>query len=116
MSSRILLTDWRMMRRDLHLGDADPVGDLGLRQVLLEAQAQDLAVAVAEHLHRVVEQHAHLGALELDVAAAQRVGERDVLARGLVERARAAGAGGLDRRQHLLEGRLDRVGQLLHGG
>ena len=35
--------------RDVHLRDADAVADLGLREVFGEAQAQDLALAVAEH-------------------------------------------------------------------
>src|SRR4051794_41771008 len=34
--------------RDVHLRAADDLGDLGLQQVLLEAQAQDLARAVVE--------------------------------------------------------------------
>src|SRR5204862_7030388 len=41
--------------RDLHLRYADAARDLRLREVLLEAQAEHLAVARREHLHRVVE-------------------------------------------------------------
>ena len=84
--------------RDLHLRHPDDARDLGLREILGEAQAQDLAVALAEHLDGAVEQDAQLGTLELEVAAADRVGQRHVLARRLVERARAAGARALDRR------------------
>ena len=45
----------------------------------------------AQDVERVVDQHAHLGAAELRVVVAERVGERRVaLARRLVERARVA--------------------------
>src|SRR3954471_8261815 len=101
--------------RDLHLGDADAIGDLGLRHVLFEAQPQHLAVPGAEHAERAVEQRAHLGAVELGVVVAEGVREAHVLAGRLLERAGAPCARGLDRREHLLEGRVDGVGELLDG-
>ena len=36
--------------RDLHLRDADPLGDLRLREILPEAQEQDLALALGQVL------------------------------------------------------------------
>ena len=62
--------------RDLHLRDADALGDLRLREVLPEAQPQHLAVADRQHPERVVEQHPHLRATELGVAGADRVRQR----------------------------------------
>ena len=47
--------------RDLHLRDADPLADLGLREVLGEAQAQDLALARRDDPHDVLDGGAVLG-------------------------------------------------------
>ena len=43
MSIRRRASDWRMRRETCICADADPLGDLRLGQVVLEAQAQDLA-------------------------------------------------------------------------
>src|SRR4051812_49497651 len=75
---------------DLHLRHADLARDLRLREVLLEAQPQDLAVAGGEDVEGAVVEHADLGAAELRVGDADRVGERRVLADRLP---RTGGAG-----------------------
>jgi hypothetical protein len=46
------------MIRDLHLRNADPLGDLGLREVLREARAQHLAVTLGEDLRGCTEHRA----------------------------------------------------------
>src|SRR3954449_8945021 len=101
--------------RDLHLRDTDALGDLGLRHVALEAQAQDLAVALAEDVEGVVEQDADLRAAELGIGAAERLGQRRVLAGRLVERARAVRLRALQRVEHVLEAGADLLAQLLDG-
>src|SRR4051812_44279952 len=50
--------------RDLHLADAVALADLGLGQVALEAQAQDVSLAGGEGAHERPDQHALLGARE----------------------------------------------------
>src|SRR4051812_24395914 len=102
--------------RDLHLAHADALGDLGLGQILREAQAQDLLVAVGKDVEGALEQDAHFGAAHLGVEAADRVGQRHVLADRLLQRARAPGVLALDRLQDLLERRVDRFGELLDVG
>ena len=82
------------------------VADLGLRQVLLEAQPQHLALALGQHAHQALDRRRVLGVAEAGVLDAE--GDADavavlvVLARA-VERDRAVGAGGLARLEHLLE-------------
>ena len=90
--------------RDLHLRDADPLADLALRQVLDEAQVQDLAVALRQRLEPLLEHHVVLDLVEVLVAAADLLDERDRAAvvasahrRRGVERGRAGRVRGLDR-------------------
>src|SRR5215218_1787689 len=64
--------------RDLHLRDADLGGDLALRHVLDEAQAQDPLLALRQTSDRRAEQRARLGAVIALVIAAERVGDRRV--------------------------------------
>ena len=61
---------------DLHLRDADALADLGLRQVLDEAQAQDLALARADRAQQPAQRGAILGEAEALVVAADRVAIR----------------------------------------
>src|SRR4051812_16490119 len=60
--------------RDLHLRDARPAGDLGLREVLDEAQVQQLAIAIVEQVAQAAEGDDVLRARELLVVAAERLG------------------------------------------
>jgi hypothetical protein len=54
--------------RNVHLRAADPLGDLRLQQVLLEAQAQDLARAIVEDPRHPLDRHARLDAAAHGVA------------------------------------------------
>src|SRR3954454_748126 len=94
--------------RHVHLADADALPDLGLGEILREAQPQDLAFALAEHPHQALDGRRVLGHREariLDaVGRAEAVALLVLLARA-VERDRAVGAGRLARLEHLLNGR-----------
>src|ERR671915_1675737 len=91
--------------RDMHLGDADPRPDLGLREVLREAQAQHLALAVAEGGHQALDGSRVLGDAEAGILGAHRLGHAVavlvVVARA-VEGDGAIRPRGLARLQHLL--------------
>src|SRR4051794_9389593 len=100
--------------RDLHLADADPLADRGLREVLLEAQPHDLALARREGAHELVEHRALLGAVVAVVDVPDAVAER--LARVVVagrarrlERRGAVGARGLHRLEDVVGAHVDRV-------
>src|SRR3954447_13992032 len=58
---------------DVHLGDADAVGDLRLREVLHEAQMQHDAVARRQRLKRRRDRRAVLDELEALVLGADRL-------------------------------------------
>ena len=82
--------------RHVHLRDADALADLGLREVLGEAQPQHLALAVAQHAHQPLDRGRVLGDAEarvLDARTRRRCRRRllVVVARA-VERDRAVGA------------------------
>src|SRR4051794_28754463 len=100
--------------RDLHLADADPLADRGLREVLLEAQPHDLALAWRQRAHELVEDRALLGAVVAVVDVPDAVAER--LARVVVagrarrlERRRAIRARRLHRLEDILRADVDRV-------
>ena len=57
-ASRRRLIAWRMMRETCIWDTPTRVADLGLREVLGEAQAQDLALALAEHAHQALDRRA----------------------------------------------------------
>src|SRR6185369_9087394 len=101
--------------RDLHLGDADDLADLLLREVLLEAQPQHAALALVEALEQARDRRAVLGPGQLGVQRAVRVGQRGVLvvaaARG-VQRRGAHALLGLERLEHLLVVELQRLADL----
>src|SRR3954454_19455590 len=52
---------------DVHLGDADALADLGLREILGEAQAQDLALTLGEHAHEPLDGRRVLGHTEAGI-------------------------------------------------
>src|SRR3954447_20491052 len=106
--------------RDLHLADADALADRGLREVLLEAQPHDLALARGEGAHELVEDRALLGAVVAVVDVPDAVAER--LARVVVagrarrlERRRAIRARGLHRLEDVLGLDVDRVRHVVDG-
>ena len=65
--------------RHVHLREPDALGDLRLRQPLLEAHAQDLALARGQPVERGLERGAVLRALELLVLAADRLERVELL-------------------------------------
>src|SRR3954471_15785691 len=93
---------------DVHLGDADPLGDLGLGEVLDEAEVQHDAVARRERLERRRDRRAVLDELEAVVLDPDRLGVG--LAVPLV-----AEAVGLERDGVVGRGRLHRLEHLLRG-
>src|SRR5205809_476239 len=66
--------------RDLHLRDADAMADLALGHVLDEAEMHHEAVALGEHVAGLAQREHQLATVELDVVAAERVTQLDVLA------------------------------------
>ena len=92
MSIRSRASDWRM-RRETCICETPIRREISVCvRSSSKRRRRTSRSRVGEDVERAVEQHAHLGAAELGVGAAERVGERDVLAGRLVERARAAGA------------------------
>jgi len=59
--------------RDLHLRHADAARDLGLREVLDEAQVEHLAIAVVEHAAQGAQRRDLLGAVDAFVDVADGV-------------------------------------------
>ena len=106
--------------RDVHLGDADALGDLGLREVLDEAQVQHDAVARRQRLQRRRDRGAVLDELEAVVLDPDRLGVG--LAVALVaeavglERDGVVGGRGLHRLEHGLGGGVERLRDLLGRG
>ena len=66
----------RMIRGNVHLRDADPPADLPLREVLLEAQAQDLAVPMAEGAEQAIERRARVRDVVAGLVVRERVTQR----------------------------------------
>src|SRR5690349_24565966 len=93
---------------DVHLADTDARADLRLREVLLEAQPQDLPLAVGEHAHQALDRRAVLRVAEARIlgaeGCAQAVAVLVVLARA-VEADGAVGGRRLAGLEHLLERR-----------
>src|SRR5438093_2800943 len=65
-----LLQRGTLKARDMHLADAEPLGDLRLRHLLVEPHGHDCALTRRQVLHRALENVAHLHPLELGAAAA----------------------------------------------
>src|SRR5690349_14742005 len=100
---------------DVHLGHADAGADLGLREVLGEAQAQDLALALVEHPHEPFDRGAVLGVAEARVLDPERGTEPIallVVLSGSVEADRSVGRRRLAGLEHLLERRTGALGDL----
>src|SRR3954466_2136346 len=70
--------------RDVHLRDADGTGDLALGEALVVAQADDLALALAEAVEAATEQDPLLGELVALVVAADGLERSRALGQRLV--------------------------------
>src|SRR3954470_3493216 len=101
--------------RHVHLRDTDGAGDLALGEALVEAQAHDLPLALAQAVEPRAQQHAMLGELEALVVAADRVERAGAVGEGLVERHHPVGVRRPQRVEHLLNAGAERVAHLLHG-
>ena len=96
----------RDQARDVHLGDADALGDLALGEALEEAQAHDRLLAGRQRAHAAGQQDAALGRQVLLVLLAQQLERGAVLADRLLEGDGGVALGALHRVQDLLLGRL----------
>src|SRR3954452_4854702 len=101
--------------RDVHLRDADGTGDLALGEALVVAQADDLALALAEAVEAATEQDPLLGELVALVVAADGLERSRALGQRLVERHHPGGVGGAQRVEDLLDADAERVRDLGHG-
>ena len=114
-SSRSRATAWRIRRETCICETPTRVADLRLREVLREAQAQHLALALGQHRHQALDRRGVLGEAEARVLDAHRVGDAVavlvVVARA-VERDRPVGARRLARLEHALDRDADVLGDL----
>ena len=67
----------------MHLGEAEPVADLALRELALEVEADDQAVAVLERAEDGFQLGVLEHAVEVRVGAAHGVEQRDALVVGV---------------------------------
>src|SRR4051812_15172714 len=104
--------------RDLHLGDPDDLADLLLGHVLLEPQAQHVLLALVQPLEQAGDRRAVLGARQLWIEGAVRVGQRRVVVLAAparrVQRRGAHALLSLQRLQDLLVFELDGLADLTH--
>ena len=107
---RQLLQRGAQAARHADLRGADAFGDLGLRQVVLEAQPQDLARAAVEDRGQALDRGARLRALVLHVVVADQLADR------IVERPERAVAAGAQRLGDLLRRPVEPLGELGDGG
>ncbi len=99
---------------DLHLGDAEAAGDLGLGQALEEPQLDHLALAARQLVEQGVEGGALFGPSQLGVLLAQPLAEglsRISVGPRRVQRGEPVGLAGLERLEHVFLGGLDLGGQ-----
>src|SRR5438105_1985992 len=105
-----------LQARHVHLRDAQPFGHLRLRQLLDEAQGEDLALARAEMRHHPLEDILHLDTVEVLIVLAEPLAEGGgILAGGGVgrlQRDRVLGRRDLAGRKHLVRLDAEAVGDL----
>ena len=101
----------------MHLGDPDPLRDLGLGEIVLEAQCQDQALPGRERLHRAAQALADVDPLVAPVLRGQRVepGPLAVVAARpwRVQRGRLVRGCGLHGLEHILDRRAQGIGHVL---
>src|SRR6266540_2085640 len=101
--------------RDVHLADADALGDLGLGQALEEPQLDDAPLTLGKHAQQLGELVAVLDARERRVVAAEarrQVAAFVVGGGGAVQRHQAVQRSGLHRLEHVLLGDAGAFGNL----
>src|SRR5205807_1582452 len=64
-----------LQARDVHLADAEPLGDLRLGHLVEEPHDHDPALPLIEMLHGPVQDLAHLDAVQVGVLSTHRLGE-----------------------------------------
>src|SRR5215471_8599806 len=79
-----LLERGALQAGDVHLADAQALGDLGLGHLLEEPHDHDPALALVEVLHGALEDLAHLDPIEVRVVAADRLAQLAAAALGVV--------------------------------
>ena len=96
----------------MHLGDPEAVSDLGLREVVLEAQSEDDALAVGERVEQSVDECGVLDAVEAGLVGGEEV-DRVVAVVGerLVQRVGVVGGGGGECLEDLFGRRVGAVGE-----
>src|SRR5262245_36753532 len=95
--------------RYVHLRHADRARDLALREALVVAQSDDLALAGAEAVEAAAEHDAMLGELVARVVVADGVERAGAVGERLVERHHAVGVGRAQGLEHLLDPGAERV-------
>jgi hypothetical protein len=102
---------------NVHLGDPEAGSDLGLREILLEAQSEDDALAVGERVEQPVDERGVIDALEAGLFGGEEV-DRVIpfLAERLVERVGVVGGGGGEGIEDLLGRRVGALGEFGRGG
>ena len=102
---------------DLHLGDPEAGSDLGLGEVVLEAQSEDEALAVGQRGEQPVDEHGVIDALEAGLFGREEV-DRAVpfVAERLVERVGVVGGGGGESLEDLFGRRVGALGEFGRGG
>src|SRR5215471_9140473 len=117
-----LLQRGALQAGDVHLADAQALGDLGLGHLLEEAHDHDPALALVEVLHGALEDLAHLDPIEVRVVAADRLAQLAAAALGVVAADRGVdgdrGEGGahLHRLQDVVLLDAQALGDLGHAG
>ena len=99
----------------MHLRDPDPLGDLALAELLVEAQPDDLLLAWWEATHQLLD-HVEIGDVpEPGILLADLSGALAVVARRRVEARRRVGRASGEPFDHLVHGKAEVLGQLRHG-
>src|SRR5579872_6903518 len=106
----------RQQAGDMHLADAELLGDLGLGQIVLEAQLQDQLLAPRELREIGGEQHAAFGVPELLVLAPEMATQGVVVLPRRIEGGGAVRLSRLQRLEHVLFRCAGHLGELLDCG
>src|SRR6266536_1240858 len=103
----------------MHLGDADPLGDLGLGEVTEEPKDDDLLLALGQRVQRRAEAGAELGHGQIRVLHAELVTQLGAVDAGTdkgLQRDGRVGAGTLQTLDDVVLAALEVVGEVRHRG